>query len=165
MTRRRDTGPQTSRRAAREFAFRVLFESAQGGAGAEETLSRAEAVGREGDESYANLGEDARDFARSLVRGFDEHRAEVDGLLSRTIQGWSFSQMAQTDLNVLRLAAYELLHGDQSPGVVIESAVRIARKFGGEESGRFVNGVLGSLQRALPQHSRAEPGEAPSQSE
>lgn len=156
MTRRRETGPASSRRAAREFAFRVLFEAARGGASAEDTLQRAEKVASEGDEAYAQLTEEARDFARALVRGYDQHCAEIDEVLSRTVQGWSFSQMAQTDLNVLRLATFELVYGDQPAPPVIESAVRIARKFGGDESGRFVNGVLGSLVRTLPARPSGE---------
>ena len=147
MTRRRDTGPNTSRRAARELAFRLLFEASQGGTRVQETLQRAEAGMRAGEDTHGNLSPEALEFARSLLLGYDEHRDEIDALLGRTIQGWSFSQMAQTDLNVLRLAAYELTHHDQPAPPVIESAVRIARKFGGEESGRFVNGVLASLQR------------------
>ena len=159
MTRRRETGPLTSRRAAREFAFRVMFEAAQGGAGLPETLQRAERTMRENDEAYAELGDEALVFARELIAGYDAHRAEVDDLLQRTIQGWSFSQMAQTDLNVLRLATYELLHGDQPAPVVIESAVRIAKRFGGDDSSRFVNGVLGGLARTLPARDAAQSGD------
>jgi len=149
MTRRRDSGPQSSRRAAREFAFRVLFESAQGGTTLEETLQRAETSMRQGDDTFAPLDETALAFATELVTGLSAHRDEIDALLQRTIQGWSFTQMAQTDLNVLRLATYELVRGDQPAPPVIESAVRIARKFGGDESGRFVNGVLGGIARTL----------------
>lgn len=149
MTRRREQAPQGSRRAARDLAFRVLFEAAQGGTPMAETLARVES---EGD---APLTDEARDFARSLVLGYEARREEVDGALRGTIRGWSFVQMAQTDLNVLRLAVYELLHGDQPAPVVIESAVRLARKYGGEESGRFVNGVLGGFGRT--QEILAEP--------
>ncbi|AFZ69097.1 transcription antitermination factor NusB [Deinococcus peraridilitoris] len=160
MTRRREATPNSSRRASREFAFRVLFESAQGQSTTQDTLQRAEGAMRGGDDAYASLSPEALDFARSLVNGYNDHRDEVDGLLRRTIQGWSFNQMAQTDLNVLRLATSELLYGNQSAPPVIESAVRIARKFGGDESGRFVNGVLASLVRALPaQDSRPSPGD------
>lgn len=158
MTRRRDAqGPLNTRRAAREFAFRVMFESAQGGAALHETLERAFVAAREGDEAYAALGEDALSFGRELVEGYAPHQADVDDVLRRTIQGWSFGQLAQTDLNIMRLAAYEMLHTDQPYGVVIESAVRLARRFGGDDSGRFVNGVLGTLARTLPARDQASP--------
>lgn len=156
MLRRRDparraAAPGSSRRAAREFAFRVLFESAQGGASVEDTFARATRVMREGDDTFPELDEAALDFARELTSAYATRAEEVDALLRRTIVGWSFPQMAQTDLNVLRLATAELLAGDTPPGVVIEAAVRSARKFGGDESGRFVNGVLASVQRGLPE--------------
>ncbi|WP_027480625.1 transcription antitermination factor NusB [Deinococcus pimensis] len=162
MTRRRDAqGPLNTRRAAREFAFRVLFESAQGGQPIPETLERALREARDGDEAYAALGEDALIFGRSLVEGYAAHAENVDDVLRRTIQGWSFGQLAQTDLNVMRLATFELLHTDQPHGVVIESAVRLARRFGGDDSGRFVNGVLGGLARTLPpREERSADGEA-----
>ncbi len=153
MTRRREQAqaPQSSRRAARDLAFRVLFEAAQGGTPIAETLTRVEAEGE------VSLAGEARDFARSLVLGYEAGREEVDGALRGTIRGWSFAQMAQTDLNVLRLAVYELLHGDQPAPVVIESAVRLARKYGGEESGKFVNGVLGSFGRTRGPEPTREP--------
>ncbi|WP_027460874.1 transcription antitermination factor NusB [Deinococcus murrayi] len=156
MTRRRDRAqpPLGTRRAAREFAFRVLFEAERGGgAGAGLPLgaifTRAEGAMREGDDTFPPLSEEALAFARQLLEGLETRRTEVDDQLRRTIRGWDFGQMAQTDLNVLRLATYELLYTSEPHPPVIESAVRIARKFGGEDSGRFVNGVLGGLSRTL----------------
>ncbi len=149
LTRRRERAeaPTGTRRAAREFAFRVLFEAERGQGSTEEALARAGASMRHGEDVYPQLNEEAFDFARDLLLGFEAHRAEIDALLARTIRGWSFEQMAQTDLNVLRLSAYEMTHSDSPLPPIIESAVRIARKFGGEDSGRFVNGVLGGLAR------------------
>lgn len=151
MTRRRDRAeaPSGSRRAAREFAFRVLFEAERGQDSLDTALTRATASMRLGEELYPPLSEEGLDFARQLLTGLQAHREEIDGLLSRTIRGWSFEQMAQTDLNVLRLAAYEMGHLEGPHPPVIESAVRVARKFGGEDSGRFVNGVLAGLSRQL----------------
>ena len=113
------------------------------------------ATAREGDDPFPQLNEEALSFARQLVDGLETHHAALDDTLHRTIRGWSFEQMAQTDLNVLRLATYELLHTGEPHPPVIESAVRIARKFGGEDSGRFVNGVLGGLSRSLPERPGA----------
>lgn len=156
MTRRRERAQQPvgTRRAAREFAFRVLFEAERGEMALSDVFTRAEGAMREGDDTFPQLGPDALEFAERLVRGLHESLPEIDETLHRTIRGWTFDQMAQTDLNVLRLATYELLHGDEAHPPVIESAVRIARKFGGDDSGRFVNGVLAGLSRNL----RAEEG-------
>lgn len=113
---------------------------------------------REGDDAFPQLNADALQFATELVKGIETHRAEIDETLHRTIRGWSFEQMAQTDLNVLRLATYELLYTPEPHPPVIESAVRIARKFGGDDSGRFVNGVLGGLSRALQAEAQRSDG-------
>lgn len=151
MTRRREKAAQPvgTRRAAREFVFRVLFEADRGEMPLQAVFTRAEGIMREGDDTFPQLGPDALAFAGQLVCGLEKSRDEIDDLLHRTIRGWTFDQMAQTDLNVLRLATYELLYTPEAHPPVIESAVRIARKFGGDDSGRFVNGVLAGLSRNL----------------
>lgn len=163
MTRRRERAgaPTGTRRAAREFAFRVLFEAERGSADLAETQARAEASMRLGDDTYAELSDDALAFARELLNGVGTHRAEIDALLSSTIRGWNFEQMAQTDLNILRLAVFEMTHLAEPHPPVIESAARIARKFGGEDSGRFVNGVLGGLSRDLAHQGKTAPSSTP----
>ncbi|GAA5532467.1 transcription antitermination factor NusB [Deinococcus aluminii] len=157
MTRRRERGQQPvgTRRAAREFAFRVLFEAERGHLPLDAVFTRAEGAMREGDDTFPQLNAEALAFARQLVDGLGERRPDVDATLRRTIRGWDFEQMAQTDLNVLRLATFEMIYTPEPHPPVIESAVRIARKFGGEDSGRFVNGVLGGLSRSLKTAPRA----------
>ncbi|MEJ2287632.1 MAG: transcription antitermination factor NusB [Deinococcales bacterium] len=145
-----------ARRRARELAFRTLFQSERGGTPVlevwrqvrEDALEEPEA---EADAAYGEgLDTQALDFAQSLVTAYAEHRDEVDRELAELVTGWSFGQMAQTDLNVLRLAVTEMRFGPAGPPeVAIEMAVRLAKKFGGEESGRFVNGVLAKLFRRL----------------
>lgn len=151
MTRRREKAQQPvgTRRAAREFAFRVLFEADRGDLPLAQVMTRAEGNMRDGDDAFTQLNPEALAFAQELVTGLEERGGEINDLLRRTIRGWSFEQMAQTDLNVLRLATYEMLHTSEPHPPVIESAVRIARKFGGDDSGRFVNGVLSGLSRQL----------------
>ncbi len=164
MTKRREKAapPIGTRRAAREFAFRTLFEADRGDLPLETVFMRSEGEMREGDDTFATLNEDALTFAKELVDGIKAHRSEIDNTLRRTIRGWSFEQMAQTDLNILRLATYEMMYTPEPHPPVIESAVRIARKFGGDDSGRFVNGVLGGLSRslktspAMPNHAEQE---------
>lgn len=145
-----------ARRKARELAFRTLFQSERGGTPVLEVWRqvREEALEEPEPEADAAYGEGldtpALDFAQTLVRAYAEHRDEVDGELTDLVSGWSFGQMAQTDLNVLRLAVTEMRFGPPGPPeVAIEMAVRLAKKFGGEESGRFVNGVLAKVFRRL----------------
>jgi len=146
-----------ARRRARELAFRALFQSERGGSPLLEVWEqvREDAVEEETEpEADAAYGEalDATSlaFAGELVATFASHREEIDRELAELVTGWSFGQMAQTDLNVLRLAVTEMRYaGSGPPKVAIEMAVRLAKKFGGEESGRFVNGVLAKLYRRL----------------
>lgn len=156
------------RRRARELAFRVLFESEQGGgaindawdhamtefapreapdSGARET--RKEPRSRDDDTSSEALDAEGIAFAHRLVLGFDDKRYDVDQTLERVIEGWTFGQMSKTDLTVLRLAGFEMMFDTTPHPPVIEVAVRIAKKFGGEESGKFVNGVLARLKKHL----------------
>jgi N utilization substance protein B len=144
-----------ARRRARELAFRTLFQAERGGTPlldawrqVREELSEVE---EEADDVYGDaLDREGVDFAERLIRAYDEHAQEIDGRLGAAVEGWTFGQMNQTDLNVLRLATTELLYEEGVPGkVTIEMAVRTAKKFGGEESGRFVNGVLARLYREI----------------
>jgi N utilization substance protein B len=141
------------RRQARELAFRTLFQSERG---AEPLLDvwrsvraeQAEVVEDADDAVYGDaLDVTDLEFAGGLLKSFDAHREELNAELAAAITGWSFGQMSQTDLNVLRIALTEMRHGTEPPEVAIEMAVRLAKKFGGDESGRFVNGVLAKLLR------------------
>ena len=142
------------RRRARELAFRVLFEAEQGGNDIHTAWENAKLEiiekkdARDRDEPSA-LDPEGMIFAHRLVLGFDEKRYEVDQTLERVIEGWTFSQMSQTDLTVLRVSSYEMMFLDTPHPVVIEMAVRIAKRYGGEESGKFVNGVLARLIKHL----------------
>ena len=142
----------------------MLFEADRGNLPMQSVFTRAEGSMRSGDDTYPALSDEALAFAQELVQGIGSARPDVDATLRRTIRGWSFDQMAQTDLNVLRLATFEMMYTPEPHPPVIESAVRIARKFGGDDSGRFVNGVLAGLSRSLnekaaPTPAREEPQE------
>jgi N utilization substance protein B len=84
-------------------------------------------------------------FADSLVDGVSERLAELDALLDGRSQHWRVSRMAATDRAVLRIAAFELLHTDTPGPVVVDEAIELARRYGGEASPTFVAGILGGL--------------------
>jgi N utilization substance protein B len=91
---------------------------------------------------------DDRVFIEELVSGVDTKKAEIDSLLQPIAPDWPIEQIARMDRIVLRMGAYELIHGkDIPPKVVINEAVELAKAFGGENSSKFVNGVLGTLLR------------------
>ena len=87
------------------------------------------------------------EYGEQLARGTDEHRAELDHVLSGAARNWSISRMSATDRNLLRVALYEILFEDDvDKAVSIDECVELAKAFGSsDESSRFVNGVLGRV--------------------
>ena len=144
-----------ARRRARELAFRTLFQAERGGTPVLDVWRQvreelAEELEEEADDPYGDaLDREGIKFAERLVTAYARHAEEIDSRLEEAVEGWTFGQMNQTDLNVLRLATTEMLYEEIPGKVTIEMAVRTAKKFGGEESGRFVNGVLARIYRDL----------------
>ena len=89
-------------------------------------------------------------FTNQLVYGAVQHLEEVDTQIRRHAEHWRMERMPLVDRNILRLAVYEMMHEDTPPAVVIDEALELARKFSGEESVQFVNGVLDAVHRELP---------------
>lgn len=139
------------RRRARELAFKVLFEHSVGQVSLDSAWQHA-TQDLEPDESDTDadvLDAEGLEFAQKLVQGFESRQGIVDKALGDTIEGWSFGQMAKTDLAVLRLATYEMLFEPTPHAPLIEVAVKIAKRYGGEDSGRFVNGVLARILKRV----------------
>ena len=89
-----------------------------------------------------------RPYLEVLVAGLDEHLAEIDGLLQSHIPNWRLERLAAIDRNILRLGAVELRYVEEIPGkVAITEAIRLAERYGSDDSGAFVNGVLDSVYR------------------
>jgi N utilization substance protein B len=130
------------RRQARIVAFQTLFEVDLVHHNPETVLcNRLEDT---------PLPEDGEAFARQLVAGVVSHRDRVDQLITMAAPQWPLQQMAKADVNILRLAVYELSTGTVPLKVVINEAVELAKTYGGESSPRFVNGVLGTVAQRLP---------------
>jgi N utilization substance protein B len=97
------------------------------------------------------------EFAERLLRGVIDEIAGVDGLITRHSAHWRLERMPAVDRNILRIAVYEMLRTDTPPAVVIDEALELARRFSGEESVHFVNGVLDAVRRELPAAASASP--------
>ena len=92
-------------------------------------------------------------FVADLVRGTVENVAEVDEQITRHAEHWRIERMPAVDRNILRLAVYEMTRGGTPVPVTIDEALELARKFSGEESVQFVNGVLDAIHRAMAQRA------------
>jgi transcription antitermination protein NusB len=138
-----------SRRRAREAAFQALFLAERGATPLAEAWDdvRFDVLAGDDELPAPAFGEGDLAFAERLVATLIERKGEIDADLTALLHGWTFGQMAQTDLNVLRLAMAEFALAETPPEVAIEMAVRLARRYGGEDSGRFVNGVLAKAHR------------------
>ena len=90
----------------------------------------------------------ARAFAEELVGGTKQNQGKIDGLIAQSAEHWDLERMSAVDRNILRAAVYELLwHPEVPPKVAINEAIEIAKKFGTQESSRFINGVLDRIAR------------------
>lgn len=123
------------KRQAREVAFRACYQADVTG----EPLERCLA------EILEDLdpSEEVRRFAGSLIGSLSRHAEEIDAAVSRIAVNWPLGRMAATDRSVIRLAAAELLYHSETPTrVALDEAIEIAKKYGMESSGAFVNGIL-----------------------
>ena len=127
---------RSGRREARRAALLALYQADLTGADAGERLRGA----------ADNEEPDA--YAVELVAGVSAAREELDALIGRTTEGWTIDRLAPLDRSILRVATYELLHRQDVPvGAAIDEAVEAAKELSTEDSGRFVNGVLGRIAR------------------
>lgn len=141
-----------SRHLARSIALQSLYEWDFRG---QQEQEFEKIIERNITEFGPGLEEDTS-FVRRLVQGVHDHLQEIDGIIIRTAPEWPLEQIASVDRAVLRLGLYELLFGDREevpPKVAINEAIELAKTFGGENSGKFVNGVLGTIYKEI-----GEPG-------
>jgi transcription antitermination protein NusB len=128
----------SSRRQERRLAIEILFQADVTGTDGRTALEGRVASGRP-----------VPEFTRRLVEGVSDHLEEIDRAIASHSEGWTVDRMASVDRTVLRVAVYELAFGGQVPGVAIDEAVRAAKDLSTEDSGRFVNGILGKIAREL----------------
>ena len=128
------------RRHARELALQLLYQHEHTGADLD--------VMQQDFEEWTGAGDEVREFADFLIRGTLANLKGLDDELAQQTAHWRLERLAAVDRNILRLAMFELMHvPDTPPAVVIDEAIEIAKKYGAEESGRFVNGVLDGFIR------------------
>ncbi len=132
------------RRFARESVFQLLFEYTFYDAPNDWTLELL-TVGSE-------LTSEDKDYINTLYKGIIEEKPDLDKLISSNLVGYTIDRLYRPDYVAILLASYELEHGTAPDTVVINEAVELAKKYGTEKSGKFVNGVLA---RIVPNINRA----------
>lgn len=139
---RLDRRERIDRSRARAWALQVHYrwESSAFGGSLREALVDTAAT--------RNIAPRRLPYVRRLVTLLEEHREEIDGLISRRLDNWSLERLSRIDRAVLRIGTAELLYQDEiPPKVAIQEAIHLAEAYGGDESPRFVNGVLDALYK------------------
>jgi transcription antitermination protein NusB len=96
----------------------------------------------------AELLAEVRPFTRELAEAVESHREELDGTIGRHARGWQLERIAPLELNVMRVALFEIEHSEDVPDeVAIDEAVEIAKEYCGADAPGFVNGILGAIVR------------------
>jgi N utilization substance protein B len=138
------TGKRTK---SRERALQALYQIDVAASDIDEALARFW-------RSFEPAERDVQELAEQLVRGVHRERRNIDEKIESASTNWRVDRMARVDRNALRLAVFELLHGDAPVKVIINEAIELGKKFGSESSGAFVNGVLDRIAAALPAERR-----------
>jgi N utilization substance protein B len=154
---RNGDGAVGKRRMAREMAVQMLYQADLAGSSVPEVthafdladfLRERALDGELQNEAAAAEARDAFPYACRLVEGTRGRLEEIDGLIRTQAENWRLERMPAVDRNILRLAVYEMLQETDVPKlVIVDEAVELAKRFGSEQSGRFVNGLLDGVLR------------------
>ena len=143
-----------ARITARAAVMQMIYEHLAGGEGGEETLQmvydelRKDGVPGVDEIRPTEPGEADRAYISRILDGVLSHVTELVEKISAASVNWSLERIAKVDLTILRLATYEILYEDDVPGsVAINEAVELANRYSEPSSGRFINGVLGTILR------------------
>lgn len=130
------------RRRSREFALQVLYQLEITKQGALQAMVQLK-------ENFSpEEGED--EFAKRIILGVMERRQEIDRLIEERSENWRLDRMTIIDRNILRIAIFELLYcGDIPPKVTLNEAIDLGKRYGSEESGSFINGILDRIQNEV----------------
>ena len=128
------------RRRAREVVMQLLFRDDMNGV--VDGSTDQQFLSRRLNRNASLIG-----FADTILQGVRQNKESIDEKLESTTVNWSLGRMAVTDRNVMRIAAWEILFGETPPRVAINEAIELSKRYGDENSSRFVNGVLDKLMQ------------------
>ena len=129
------------RRKSRELALQVLYQ--------EELTGQPDFFNFDGFCAHFQANKKAIPYARQLLEGVQNKKAEINQLISRYAENWRLERMSVIDRNILRLAVFELHYQEDVPtSVAINEAVEIAKRYATDESGPFINGILDAMAKA-----------------
>jgi N utilization substance protein B len=126
------------RRKSREFALQVLFQL---------NITKQDPIKAFAQSKENFSKEESDEFAEQIVLGVQEHLQEIDRLIEKYSENWRLDRMSLIDRNILRMAIFELLYCKEiPPKVTLNEAIDLGKKFGTDDSGSFINGILDRIQ-------------------
>lgn len=140
------------RRVLREIAVQSLYQMEMNKVDSADAVSMLLSEAAEENETERVIGDEAKvkETVLQLVNGSWAAREKIDAVLTQYLKGWQVSRLSRVDRQILRLAAYELAYREDVPGkVAVNEAIELSKHFGTDESGKFVNGVLGRMLQEL----------------
>ncbi len=139
-----------SRTLAREDAFKLIFEMRTSNKSPESIIAYLCETAQVNNEMWAqeSVSRENMDYIQVVVNGIEDNTTEINEKISSKLRKWTIERLSKVNLALLQLGTYELLYMDDVPDkVAINEAVELAKKYGGEESAAFVNGVLGAIEK------------------
>lgn len=140
------------RRVAREIALQSLYQIEMNEVSVNDAITTAIHEAENDNEAGLDMREDGQNssYIHDLVEGTITNKNKIDDILEIYLKGWQMDRLSRIDREVMRLAVYEMLfRSDVPPKVVVNEAIELAKHFGSEESGKFVNGVLGKMIKEI----------------
>ncbi|ABS34724.1 MULTISPECIES: transcription antitermination factor NusB [Clostridium] len=141
-----------NRRKSREVAMRLLFQTTLNGENLEEALENlkdvreSEEITKEKDYESVDLKDVDIDYVKRIIKGIEENKEEIDEKIKGNLKNWKIERLSKVDLSILRLCTYELKFEEDIPNrVSVNEAIELAKKYSGEKSATFINGVLGKM--------------------
>lgn len=137
-----------SRTLAREDAFKIVFEMEITGITADEALNYLYETVEESNEMWAqkSISDSGKKYLETIIKGVEDKKQVLNEKISPMLKKWTLNRLSKVNLSILLLAFYEIEFMEEIPHkVTANEAVTIAKKYGGDESGSFVNGVIGTL--------------------
>jgi N utilization substance protein B len=148
-----------SRRKGRILAFQALYfwDTLSAGLKSEEEISASieelSSFNWLEEEKRNKLDEGMRTFSRLLIAGTVGNITNIDDIIKKHLKNWDITRVNRVDLSIIRLSVYSLIFQKEiSPSIIIDEAIGISREFGGDDSYRFINGVLDSIRKSLQGH-------------
>lgn len=135
----------SSRHRSRERALQLLYQWESSGEAPEAVLK---AYFKSLSDSIGGKVVSQDRFAEQIFHGVTRRAASLDEVIQRHASNWKIDRMALIDRNVLRIAIYEMDQADSAPAVVIDEAIELARRFSGDKSSKFINGVLDAIRKS-----------------